>query len=98
MPADSATRVHGADGARERVDSFRRATAALRTSAARRFDGGTFAAASAWLAAQGDLPSLLDVEFAFDGVRDTTPLDIQLGSGTDEHTLCTSIQRRISSC
>jgi fructan beta-fructosidase len=60
---------------------------ALRTSAARRFDGGTLAAADVWLAAQGDLPSLLDVELAFDGVRDATPFDIQLGSGTDERTV-----------
>jgi fructan beta-fructosidase len=60
---------------------------ALRTSAARRFDGGTLAAANAWLAAQGDLPSLLDVELAFDGVRDATPFDIQLGSGADERTV-----------
>jgi sucrose-6-phosphate hydrolase SacC (GH32 family) len=60
---------------------------ALRTSAARRFEGGTLAAANAWLAAQGDLPSLLDVELAFDGVRDATAFDIQLGSGTDERTV-----------
>jgi fructan beta-fructosidase len=60
---------------------------ALRTSAARRFDGGTLSAANAWLAAQGDLPSLLDVELAFDGVRDATPFDIQLGSGADERTV-----------
>jgi fructan beta-fructosidase len=60
---------------------------ALRTSAARRFDGGTLAAANAWLAALGDLPSLLDVELAFDGVLDATPFDIQLGSGADERTV-----------
>jgi sucrose-6-phosphate hydrolase SacC (GH32 family) len=59
----------------------------LRTSAARRFDGGTLAAANAWLAKQGDLPSLLDVELAFDGVRDATAFDIQLGSGADERTV-----------
>ena len=60
---------------------------ALRTSAARNFDGGTLAAANVWLAAQGDLPPLLDVELAFDGVHGATPFDIQLGSGTDERTV-----------
>ena len=53
MRADSAAHADGADGTREGVDILRRATAALRTSAARRFDGGTLAATSAGINENG---------------------------------------------
>jgi len=42
--------------------------ATLRTGAARTFAGGSVAEAGAWLAAQRDLPPLLDVELRFTGV------------------------------
>jgi fructan beta-fructosidase len=58
----------------------------LRRGPARRFGGGTMADANAWLAAQRDLPALLDVELGF-AAADSTPFDIRLVTGTDEQTV-----------
>lgn len=51
-----------------------------------RFRGGTFAAASQWLASRGDLGPLLDVEMQFTGVRGTSPFSIEIQTGADERT------------
>jgi fructan beta-fructosidase len=59
---------------------------ALRRGPARYFGGGSVASANAWLAAQHDLPPLLDVEMGF-AVPDSLRFDIRLGTGPDEETV-----------
>ncbi len=58
----------------------------LRHAPPRRFAGGSFAAARDWLAAQADLPELLEVDMAFAGVTGTAPFDIRIATGPDERT------------
>ena len=58
----------------------------LRRGAPRRFAGGTFAAAGAWLARQAGLPPLLDVEVTLSGVTAATPFTLALETGPDERT------------
>ena len=64
-----------------------RELASLRHTKPRVFAGGTVAAANAWLAQQGDLPPLLDVEFTFTGVRHGGAITIDLAAGADTHTM-----------
>ena len=54
---------------------------ALRRGPTLHFDGGSLAGANAWLAAQRELPPLLDVELGF-AVTDSLPFDIRLVTGT----------------
>ncbi|MBK6456914.1 MAG: glycoside hydrolase family 32 protein [Gemmatimonadetes bacterium] len=56
----------------------------LRRGAPRTFAGGTFTQASAWLAAQRDLPMLLDVEMTFAGASSAAPFALQLTTGPAE--------------
>ena len=56
----------------------------LRQAKARRFHGGSISEANAWLAAQGNLPSLLDVELTFTGVRDVSPFSVRLATAVNE--------------
>ncbi|HEV7992500.1 MAG TPA: glycoside hydrolase family 32 protein [Gemmatimonadaceae bacterium] len=58
----------------------------LRRGPALHFDGGSLAGANAWLAAQRDLPPLLDVELGL-AVTDSAPFDIRLVTGTDEQVV-----------
>ena len=57
-----------------------------RNAASRRFEGGTFAAARAWLARTGDLPPLLDVTLRFTGVSAAAPFTVAIETGTSERT------------
>ncbi|MEP7344519.1 MAG: glycoside hydrolase family 32 protein, partial [Gemmatimonadaceae bacterium] len=50
----------------------------------RSFTGGTFAAASKWLAGQRNLPPQLDVELTFGWVTGKAPFSIQLQTGPNE--------------
>ena len=50
----------------------------LRRGAPRRFAGGTFAEAAAWLARQPPLPALLDVEVELSGLTAATPFALEL--------------------
>ena len=59
----------------------------LRGPEARKFPGGTFAAAAGWLAAQMNLPALLDVEMTFTGVTVKSAFSIHLHTGKDEVTV-----------
>jgi fructan beta-fructosidase len=56
----------------------------LRAGAARTFAGGTVAEANAWLAAQRDLPMLLDVELRLGGVSSAQPFTFAIGTERDE--------------
>lgn len=56
----------------------------LRTGPPRRFMGGSFAQAAAWLAQQRDLPPLLDMELTLGSVTPRTPVTLQLSTGTRE--------------
>jgi fructan beta-fructosidase len=58
----------------------------LRVAKPRTFGGGTMAAANAWLAAQRDLPPLLDVELTFTNVHDAGAITVDLATGADAHT------------
>ena len=58
----------------------------LRTTSAARFRGGTFAAASTWLASRGDLGPLLDVEMEFAAMGGTSPFAIEIETGAGERT------------
>jgi len=58
----------------------------LRRGAPRRFAGGTFSAAAAWLAGQAPLPPLLDVEVTLSGVTAATPFTLALETGPGERT------------
>ncbi|HEV7867365.1 MAG TPA: GH32 C-terminal domain-containing protein [Chthoniobacteraceae bacterium] len=58
----------------------------LRAPAPLRFAGGTFAEASEWLAAQKNLPPLLEVEIALAGVGEKAPFSLHLHTGPDEQT------------
>ena len=58
----------------------------LREKPARKFSGGTFAEASAWLARQNQLPPLLDVEIHLTGVSARTPFSLVLNTGQSEQT------------
>ena len=60
--------------------------AKLRVSGARRFRGGTFAAAVEWLKQQGDVGPLLDIEMQFAGVGGKDPFAIAIETSPDEQT------------
>ncbi len=62
-----------------------RELASLRRGAPRTFGGGTVAQAAAWLAEQGPLPPLLEVEVELAGLA-MTPLALEIGSGKGEAT------------
>jgi len=55
-------------------------------AAARKFPGGTFAAASEWLKEQRDLPPLLDVELTLTGLTARSAFTLQLHTGPEEAT------------
>jgi fructan beta-fructosidase len=63
--------------------------AQLRGPSPLEFAGGTFAAAAEWLAAQEDLPALLDVDMAFTSVSGKAPFSVHLHTGKDERTSLT---------
>jgi len=58
----------------------------LRQPAPRKFAGGTFDEASAWLAEQKDLPPSLEVEMTFTGVTANSAFTIHIHTGKDEAT------------
>jgi fructan beta-fructosidase len=58
----------------------------LRAGPPRRFGGGSLSAANAWLAAQPDLPPLLDIELAFADVRQASTFSIQIATGSNERS------------
>jgi sucrose-6-phosphate hydrolase SacC (GH32 family) len=70
----------------------------LREPGPRQFRGGTFAAASAWLAAQTNLPALLDIEMSFTGITAKSAFSIQLHTAKDEVTTiaCNGARNRLS--
>jgi sucrose-6-phosphate hydrolase SacC (GH32 family) len=53
---------------------------------ARKFPGGTLAAANEWLQAERDLPPLLDIEIALTGITAKSTCTLQLHTGPDEAT------------
>ncbi len=55
----------------------------LRAGAPRRFMGGSFVQASAWLSQQRDLPPLLDVELTLASITPRTPVELRLTTGGD---------------
>jgi sucrose-6-phosphate hydrolase SacC (GH32 family) len=63
-----------------------------------RFPGGTFAKASAWLARQGSLPPLLEVELALKQVAGKSPFSLAIHCGTDEQIsiLCDAARGQLS--
>ena len=58
----------------------------LRETKPRRFPGGTFAAAAAWLQSHNSLPPLLDVELTFSGLTAESAFTLQLHTGPEEAT------------
>jgi fructan beta-fructosidase len=58
----------------------------LRIGTPRRFAGGTFAEATAWLKKQGPLSALLDVELELTAVDRAGPFEIALETGAGETT------------
>ena len=58
----------------------------LRDAAARKFPGGTFAAAAEWLQNQTNLSPLLDVELSFTGMTAKSAFTLQLHTGSEEAT------------
>jgi len=58
----------------------------LRKKPARKFSGGSFAEASAWLARQNPLSPLLDVEIELTDVSTRTPFSLILDTGQNEQT------------
>ncbi|MEO7318650.1 MAG: glycoside hydrolase family 32 protein [Chthoniobacteraceae bacterium] len=58
----------------------------LREPDPRKFPGGTSAAAAKWLAAQANLPMLLDIEISFTGMTPKTSFALRLHTAKDEHT------------
>jgi fructan beta-fructosidase len=70
----------------------------LREPGARQFSGGSFAVAAAWLAAQTNLPALLDIEMSFTGITAKSAFSIQLHTGKDEVTTiaCDGARNRLS--
>ncbi len=63
-----------------------RELASLRRGRPRVFAGGTVADANAWLARQGDLPALLDVELTFSGMRGASAFTLELSIGGETRT------------
>jgi fructan beta-fructosidase len=58
----------------------------LRDAAARKFPGGTLAAAAEWLQNQTNLSPLLDVELSFTGITAKSAFTLQLHTGSEEAT------------
>ena len=62
-----------------------------------RFAGGTFDDAAKWLAAQKNLPVLLEIEMVFTGVAGKAPFTILLHTGKDQRTalICDPSRERL---
>jgi sucrose-6-phosphate hydrolase SacC (GH32 family) len=70
----------------------------IRRGAPRRFAGGTFAEAAAWLAEQKDLPLLLEIEITCRDLAQKLPFALYVRTGSDEQTIlaCDPGNRRLT--